>query len=342
MPSMPQRMVLTKAGGLDAIRVEGFEPTTPGPREVLIEVAFAGVNFADLLMRLGFYQPRPPYPFTPGYEVSGIIAAIGAEVDGLAVGDRVVAAMSNGGQASHVVTSTDRTVRLPDDVSLETAAAMPVTYLTAHHMLHHLGHLRAEDRVLIHGGGGGVGTAALQLCRWAGVTEVWATASAPKADIIRSLGGRPIDRHAEDFVEVVRGATDGQGVDHILDPIGGNHIARSLSVLREGGRLYAFGFSSAAPRARRTPLRSLLAWRRRTRVDPYRLMMRNRAIYGVHMGTWSNDGILLPQLEHIIEGLVEGALEPVIDSILPLAEAAEAHAHLHSGANVGKVLLSMS
>ena len=152
-------------------------------------MAFAGVNFADLLMRLGFYQPRPPYPFTPGYEVSGIIAATGAEVDGLAVGDRVVAAMSNGGQASHVVTSTDRTVRLPDDVSLETAAAMPVTYLTAHHMLHHLGHLRAEDRVLIHGGGGGVGTAALQLCRWAGVTEVWATASAPKADIIRSLGG---------------------------------------------------------------------------------------------------------------------------------------------------------
>ena len=257
MPSMPQRMVLTKAGGLDAIRVEGFEPTTPGPREVLIEVAFAGVNFADLLMRLGFYQPRPPYPFTPGYEVSGIIAATGAEVDGLAVGDRVVAAMSNGGQASHVVTSTDRTVRLPDDVSLETAAAMPVTYLTAHHMPHHLGHLRAEDRVLIHGGGGGVGTAALQLCRWAGVTEVWATASAPKADIIRSLGGRPIDRHAEDFVEVVRGATDGEGVDHILDPIGGDHIARSLSVLREGGRLYAFGFSSAAPRARRTPLRSL-------------------------------------------------------------------------------------
>ena len=146
----------------------------------------------------------------------------------------------------------------------------------------------------------------------------------------------------EDFVEVVRGATDGQGVDHILDPIGGDHIARSLSVLREGGRLYAFGFSSAAPRARRTPLRSLLAWRRRTRVDPYRLMMRNRAIYGVHMGTWSNDGILLPQLEHIIEGLVEGALEPVIDSILTLAEAAEAHAHLHSGAYVGKVLLSMS
>ena len=159
--------------------------------EVLIEVAFAGVNFADLLMRLGFYQPRPPYPFTPGYEVSGIIAATGAEVEGLAVGDRVVAAMSNGGQASHVVTSTDRTVRLPDDVSLETAAAMPVTYLTAHHMPHHLGHLRAEDRVLIHGGGGGVGTAALQLCRWAGVTEVWATASAPKADIIRSLGDDP-------------------------------------------------------------------------------------------------------------------------------------------------------
>ena len=253
--------------------------------------------------------------------------------------------MSNGGAFSHVVTSTDAAGKVPPrrcEPRDGRGHARDLPHRTSH-VKHHLGHLRAEDRVLIHGGGGGVGTAALQLCRWAGVeVEVWATASAPVgADIIRSWGGRPIDRHAEDFVEVSAKATDGEGVEYILDPIGGDHIARSLSVLREGGRLYAFGFSSAAPRARRTHPCVPPAWRRRTRVDLYRPMMRNRAIYGVHMGTWSNDGILLPQLEHIIEGLVEVAPNPS-STIPPLAEAAEAHAHLHSGANVGKVLLSMS
>ena len=130
-------------------------------------------------MRMGFYQPRPPFPFTPGYEVSGVVDALGENASGVEVGQKVVAAMRNGGQASFVVAPVDRVIPLPEGISLEAAASTPVTYMTAHHMLHHLGHLQPEDKVLIHGGAGGVGTAALQLCKWAGVKQVWATSSKP-------------------------------------------------------------------------------------------------------------------------------------------------------------------
>ena len=311
----------------------------PKQGQVRVKVAFAGINFADLLMRLGFYQPRPPYPFTPGYEVSGIIDALGDDESQFTIGQRVVAAMSTGGQSSHVVVDAQRVLPLPEEISLEAAAAMPVTYLTAHHMLHHLGHLDEHESVLIHGGAGGVGTAALQLCQWAGVSKVWATASGSKSEIIESYGGRAIDRHNQDFVSIIKKETDNQGVDHILDPIGGDNLTRSLSVLKEGGRLYTYGMSAVAPTSKRSILRSFLAWRKTPAFDPLRLMTRNRGVFGIHMGTWKNEAVMLKQLERIMEGVLTGALNPVIDSIFNVEDVAEAHQYLHDGKNIGKVLL---
>tara|TARA_B110001452_G_scaffold12824_1_gene10589 strand:+ start:2257 stop:3216 length:960 start_codon:yes stop_codon:yes gene_type:complete len=316
-----------------------MEMPTPGAGEIRIKVAFAGINFADLLMRLGLYQPRPEYPFTPGYEMSGTVDAIGDGVEGFSVGQRVVAGVRNGGQSSHVLVSANKALVLPESISLEVAAAIPVTYLTAHHMLHHLGHITPDESVLIHGGAGGVGTAALQLCQWAGVTQVWATASGGKASTIEGFGGVAIDRHNEDFVQVIKQATDGKGVDHILDPIGGDNLARSLSVLKEGGRLYTYGMSAAAPSAKRSLLRSFLAWRKTPKFDPLRLMTRNRGVFGVHMGTWSNEVVMVEQLNRILEGVKEGHLVPVIDSIFDVEDVAQAHHHIHDGKNIGKVLL---
>tara|TARA_B100000768_G_scaffold73457_1_gene70399 strand:+ start:5779 stop:6798 length:1020 start_codon:yes stop_codon:yes gene_type:complete len=336
---MPRRVVLTKAGSPSTLAVQEMEMPTPKAGEIRIKVAFAGINFADLLMRLGLYQPRPKYPFTPGYEMSGTVDAIGNGVEGFSVGQRVVAGVRNGGQSSHVLVSANKALVLPDGISLEVAAAIPVTYLTAHHMLHHLGHLTPDESVLIHGGAGGVGTAALQLCQWAGVTQVWATASGGKASTIEGFGGVAIDRHNEDFVQVVKQATDGKGVDHILDPIGGDHLARSLSVLKEGGRLYTYGMSAAAPSAKRSLLRSFLAWRKTPKFDPLRLMTRNRGVFGVHMGTWSDEGVMVEQLNRILEGVQEGHLVPVIDSIFDVEDVAQAHHHIHDGKNIGKVLL---
>ena len=321
--------------------METFDASPPGPNEVAVDVAFGGINFADLLQRLGLYNPRPPYPFTPGYEASGTVVGVGEGVEHLDVGDSVIAVPGTGAHTSHLVCAADRVIRIPEGMGLEAAAAMPVTYLTAHHMLHHLGHLSTDQAVLIHGGGGGVGTAALQLCRWAGVERVWATASAEKADIIRSFGGTPIDRHTEDFVDVIRSATAGVGVDHVLDPIGGDHLVRSLSACREGGNVYTFGMSSFAPSEKRRPIRTALAWLRRTEIDPLRLMARNRALFGVHMGTWSRQDVILGQMERLVQGVAEGHLDPVIDRVFPIEQAAAAHRHMHDGKNVGKVLFSM-
>ena len=333
------RVIIKKAGGVSAITTEPMQAPTPKAGEVRIKVAYAGINFADLLMRLGFYQPRPPFPFTPGYEVSGVVDALGKGVAGLEVGQKVVAAMRNGGQASYVLSPVDRVIPLPDGISLQAAASTPVTYMTAHHMLHHLGHLRPEDKVLVHGGAGGVGTAALQLCKWAGVKQVWATSSKGKHHVIEHYGARPIDRHNEDFEAIIKEETGGTGVDHILDPIGGDHLRRSLSCLAEGGRLYTYGMSAAAPSGKRSLLKALFALRRMPKFDPLRLMTRNRAVFGVHMGTWSNEAVMHGQLARIVEGIQTGHLEPIVDSVFDATNVQEAHQYIHDAKNIGKVLL---
>ncbi len=337
---MPRKLVITKAGAPSVLQVVDMPMPVPGKGEVCVEVHYAGINFADTLMRLGLYQPRPAFPFTPGYEVSGVIQALGEGVTELAVGQRVVAAMQNGGQASHVTVPVSRVIPLPEEMTLEKAASMPVTYMTAHHMLHHLGNLQPTDTVLIHGGAGGVGTAALQLCQWAGVKQVWATASGSKAAIIKQFGGIPIDRHNEDFVEVIKQATNGQGVDHILDPIGGENLKRSLKVLAMGGKLYSFGMSAAAPSSRRSLLKAYFAWRKTPKLDPLKMMSRNQGVFGVHMGTWNDESVIAGQLVRIMEGVKLGILDPVVDRIFPVESASDAHQHIHDAKNIGKVLLS--
>lgn len=339
---MPYCIAITKAGSPSVLKIHDIEMPSPSEGEVCIEVHYAGINFADTLMRLGLYQPRPPFPFTPGYEVSGTIHSLGSGVTEFEVGQRVVAAMPTGGQCSHVTVKVSRVIPIPDDMELDEAAAMPVTYLTAHHMLHYLGHLKKGDTVLIHGGAGGVGTAALQLCQWAGIEKVWATASGHKAEIIRSFGGIPIDRHNEDFTQIVKDATNNRGVDHILDPIGGDNLTRSLSCLAEGGRLYTYGLSSAAPTSKRSLLKAFFALRKTPKFDALRLMTRNRGVFGVHMGTWKDEDAIAGQLHRIMEGVKEGHLKPVIDSVFDAKDVAKAHQHIHDAKNIGKVLLRFS
>lgn len=339
---MARCVSITKAGSPSVLKIVEIDDPIPKDGEVCIDVHFAGINFADTLMRLGLYQPRPPFPFTPGYEVSGIISSIGKEVSSLKIGQRVVAAMPTGGQKSKVCVKESRVILLPDEMELDSAAAMPVIYLTAHHMLHYLGELKKGDSVLIHGGGGGVGTAALQLCRWAGIDKVWATASKSKDDIIKKYGGIPIDRHNEDFVEIIKSETNGRGVDHILDPIGGDNLRKSMSVLAEGGKLYSYGMSAAAPSSKRSFLKAFLAWRKTPKIDPLQLMMKNRSIFGVHMGTWKDESVMVQQLTRIIEGIKLGHLEPVIDSVYAAEDVAKAHQHIHDAKNVGKVLLKFN
>ncbi|RAH15623.1 MAG: alcohol dehydrogenase [Methanobacteriota archaeon] len=339
---MPYCVAITKAGSPSVLKIIEIDMPVPKEGEVIIEVHYAGINFADTLMRLGLYQPRPPFPFTPGYEVSGTIKSLGEGVTGFEVGQRVVAAMQTGGQCSHVSVKSSRVIPIPDEMGLDEAAAMPVTYLTAHHMLHYLGHLKKGESVLIHGGAGGVGTAALQLCQWAGIEQVWATASGHKSKIIESFGGIPIDRHKEDFTRIINDATNGRGVDHILDPIGGDNLKKSLGCLAEGGRLYTYGLSSAAPNSKRSLLKAFFALRKTPKFDALRLMTRNRGVFGVHMGTWKDESAMAEQLDRILGGVKDGHLKPVIDSVFDASDVAKAHQHIHDAKNVGKVLLKFN
>ena len=336
---MPHQVAITKAGSPSVLKILEMPMPNPKEGEVCIEVHYAGINFADTLMRLGLYQPRPPFPFTPGYELSGTVHSLGSGVSEFEVGQRVVAAMPTGGQSSHVAVKVSRVIPVPDSMGLDAAAAMPVTYLTAHHTLHYLGHLKKGETVLIHGGAGGVGTAALQICQWAGIEKVWATASGAKSEIIESFGGIPIDRHNQDFVKIIKDSTGGRGVDHILDPIGGDNLTRSLSVLAEGGRLYTYGMSAAAPSSKRSLIRAFLAWRKTPKFDPLKLMTRNRGVFGVHMGTWKDEDAMSEQLHKIMDGIEQGYLSPVIDSVFDAEDVADAHQYIHDAKNIGKVLL---
>ena len=334
-----KRIVYTKRGGLEAIEIIDEKSPEPGNNEVMIEVHRAGINFADLMMRQGLYGAAPDFPFTPGYEVSGVIRAIGSDVERHNVGDRVVALTGFGGYAEQVVVSEERAWTLPDNVSFDAAAAMPVTYLTAHHMLVHLGNFREGDSVLVHHAAGGVGTATAQIVKALKGGRIYGTASVEKADFVEEMGMIHIPR-GEDFVQRIKGESD--GVHHALDPVGGKHVMESYKALRNGGRLYVFGASSAVKGPKRSLWTAIKMWRTTPRFDPIRMMNSNKSVYGVHMGMWKDEEIAREQMIALASMLEKGQIDPVIDSVYRFEDVAKAQQFIHNRGNRGKVLLDFS
>ena len=334
-----KRIVYTKRGGLEAIEIIDEKSPEPGNNEVMVEVHRAGINFADLMMRQGLYGAAPDFPFTPGYEVSGVIRAIGSDVERHNVGDRVVALTGFGGYAEQVVVSEERAWTLPDNVSFDAAAAMPVTYLTAHHMLVHLGNFREGDSVLVHHAAGGVGTATAQIVKALKGGRIYGTASVEKADFVEEMGMIHIPR-GEDFVQRIKGESD--GVHHALDPVGGKHVMESYKALRNGGRLYVFGASSAVKGPKRSLWTAIKMWRTTPRFDPIRMMNSNKSVYGVHMGMWKDEEIAREQMVALASMLEKGQIDPVIDSVYRFEDVAKAQQYIHNRGNRGKVLLDFS
>ena len=334
-----KRIVYTKRGGLEAIEIIDEKSPEPGNNEVMIEVHRAGINFADLMMRQGLYGAAPDFPFTPGYEVSGVIRAIGSDVERHNVGDRVVALTGFGGYAEQVVVAEERAWTLPDNVSFDAEAAMPVTYLTAHHMLVHLGNFREGDSVLVHHAAGGVGTATAQIVKALKGGRIYGTASAEKADFVEEMGMIHIPR-GEDFVQRIKDESD--GVHHALDPVGGKHVMESYKALRNGGRLYVFGASSAVKGPKRSLWTAIKMWRTTPRFDPIRMMNSNKSVYGVHMGMWKDEEIAREQMVALASMLEKGQIDPVIDSVYRFEDVAKAQQYIHNRGNRGKVLLDFS
>jgi len=332
---------IPKNGAPDVLEVREAADPSPAAGEVLIETAAAGINFADIMARMGLYPDAPPLPCVVGYEVAGTVTAIGSGVTEFAVGQRVAAATRFGGYASHVAVPAVQVAAIADHVSFEAAATVPVNYLTAWLMLVRLGNVRAGDRVLVHAVAGGVGQAALQICLWRGAT-VFGTASGSKHERLRELGvAHCIDYRTQDFESEIKRLTDGRGVDIALDAVGGKSFTKSYRSLAKLGRLYVFGASSAVSGHRRNLITAAKTMLQMRRYGPMDLMNKNRGVQGVNLGDlWDRMDVLGADLREII-GLVEdGTFEPRVDKTFPFAEAAAAHAWIQDRKNFGKVLLT--
>jgi synaptic vesicle membrane protein VAT-1 len=323
-------IVITKAGGTEVLQV--LEQPSPEVKDgqLKIEVKAAGLNFADIMARMGMYPAAPPPPMTVGYEVSGIVSAVGAGVSGFTVGQRVAALCRFGGQSSEVVVPELQAIAIPDEMSFEAAAAIPVNYLTAWHCLVWLGNLRKGETVLIHAAAGGVGQAGLQISKLLGAKTI-GTASASKHQALQSAGlDEVIDYNTQDFEAEVLRLTEGKGVHHILDAVGGKSFAKSYRVLRPTGRLYCFGVSDMAG-ASKSLFRVASSVIRMPFFHPLKLMTQNKGAFGIDLGSlWDEAPMLRSQLEDMMVHFKTGALKPVVDKVFPFTEAGAAHQYIQA------------
>jgi NADPH:quinone reductase-like Zn-dependent oxidoreductase len=329
---------IPKAGPPEVLEVRDGPDPIPRQGEVVVRVRAAGVNFADVAARLGVYPDAPPFPCVVGYEIAGAVESAPG-VTGLAPGERVVALTRFGGYAEAVAVPTAQVFPLPDALSFEQGAAIPVNYLTAVLMLRHFGNVQAGERVLVHAAAGGVGMAAIQLCRAVGA-EVIGTASASKHAVLREHGvAHTIDYRTEDFETAVKRITGGRGVDVVLDATGA--FRKSYRCLAPLGRLVCFGFSAAATgltpnRLAALPKLLMIPW-----FHPVQLMNANKAVIGVNLGhLWDRIEMLRREMLALLADAEAGRIAPVIGKTFPLAEAAAAHRYIQERRNVGKVLLT--
>jgi NADPH:quinone reductase-like Zn-dependent oxidoreductase len=293
------------------------------------------------MARMGLYLDAPPLPCVVGYEGAGVVESLGEGATGFAVGDRVLVLSRFGGYSSHVCVPAIQAIKLPDHVSFETAAAIPVNYITAWLMLVHLGNVRKGQRVLVHAAAGGVGQAALQICNWRGA-EVIGTASQGKHERLKSLGvAHCIDYHTQDFEAEVARITNGQGVDFVLDAVGGKSYKKSYRALRALGTLYCFGASSLAPGQKRSLWSAATGLMHMPRFSAVNLMNDNKAVVGVNLGhLWDRTADLQEMMKDIVSLVSQGVFAPVVDKVFPFSQAADAHAYIQSHKNFGKVLLA--
>lgn len=330
---------ITKAGAPEVLQVREAADPEAGAGEVRIRVRAAGINFADLMARLGLYPDAPPLPCVVGYEVSGIVDQVGAGVTSLAVGDRVFGMPKFGGYTDTLVIPALQVFHMPEAMSFEQAAALPVVYLTAYYMMMFSGHLREGSHVFIHSAAGGVGLAAIQLAKTRGCV-IYGTASPGKHDFLREQGcDHPIDSGA-DWVPAVKRILGDRGLDLVLDPVGGASWTKGYDLLEPAGRIVCFGMSSMAKGKTRSLVDALVQFVQIKRYSPIALMDTNRTVSGCNMGhLFHRLDLLRPQFEALVAMWEAGQIAPRVDRTFRFDEAAAAHHLLHDRKAIGKVLL---
>jgi putative PIG3 family NAD(P)H quinone oxidoreductase len=322
-------VVVTEPGGPEVLAWRDVPDVRPKPGEVLVDVAASAVNRADLLQRQGHYDPPPGAPPYLGLECSGRVAAVGDGVDGWAVGTAVCALLAGGGYAEQVAVPAGQLLPIPAGVDVVAAAALPEVTCTVWSNVFMLAGLRPGETLLAHGGGSGIGTMAIQLARHVGARVAVTAGSAEKLARCRDLGAEVLVNYREqDFVEAVRAATGGHGADVVLDLIGAKYLARNVEVLAPNGRLVVIGLQGGT----KAELDLGLLLRKRAAVLATALRARPAE---------EKAAIVASVRENVWPLLESGAVRPVVDQVLPMAEAAEAHRVLESGEAFGKVVLTV-
>jgi NADPH2:quinone reductase len=319
-------ILVERLGSLDDFVLREIESPRAGEGEVRIEVRAAGCNFSDLLMSKGEYQVRPELPFVPGGEVAGIVNEVGAGVEGLAMGDRVLSRCGIGGYAEEVVASAATTWRMPDGMSFEAGAALPTVYPTAYAALAWRAPVQPGETLLVHAAAGATGLAAVQVGKALGARVLATAGGAEKGEVACRAGADlAIDYRVEDFVARVLEETDGRGADVIFDTVGGETTDRSLKCIAWNGRLLVIGFASGAI----------------PEIKLNRVLLKNISLVGLH---WSAYPEREPErIGECFAGLFElarrGGIEPLVSARFPLERAGEALRQLGARESVGKLVL---
>ena len=320
---------ITAPGGPEVLKASERPDPVPGPGEVLIRVAAAGVNRPDVLQRRGAYPPPPGASDIPGLEVSGTIASVGDGVDGWRVGDAVCALVSGGGYATMCVAPALQCLRVPASTELEAAAAIPETFFTVWTNVFDRGRLQAGETALFHGGSSGIGTTAIQLAWSRGAIVYVTVGSDEKARACEALGARhAINYRSQDFVEVIKELTGGMGVNLILDIIGGSYLPRNLAALAVDGRLIQIGLMGGET----------------ANIDLRRVLGRRLTITGstLRPRTVEEKGQIAAALAREVWPSIEaGLVKPIVYRAFPLAEAAAAHRLMESSEHIGKIVLTV-
>jgi NADPH:quinone reductase-like Zn-dependent oxidoreductase len=337
-------ILIDRLGPPEALVAREVPLRDPAPGEVHLRVEAAGVNFADLLMRVGLYGTVPSRPFSPGFEVAGRVVRIGPGVRGWQAGDRAAALLRYGGYSRDLVVAAGQLFRFPEGLTMVEAAAVPVVFLTAWVALFESARVRAGETALVLGAGGGVGTAAVQLARLHGLRVIGVAGSTRKREfVVRELKADACLDSNGDWEAEVRALVGDRGIDLALDPVGGEVTASCRRLLAPLGRLVFYGLSSALPGTRRSWMSAARAWLRTPRFHPLSLVERNVGVSGLHLlHLRQREALLGAALQKIYADAASGALRPIVDRSFPLSRdgAVAAHRYLHERRNLGKVVLA--
>ena len=326
-----KQIFITGHGGPEKLQLRESPDPTPGKGEIRIRVKASGVNFADILARQGLYPDAPKIPCVVGYEVSGVVDAVGAGAEASWTGREALALTRFGGYSDVVVVPMRQVFEKPGSLSHEQAAAIPVNYLTAWQLLVVMGALKPRETVLIHNAGGGVGLAAIDIARHVGAT-IFGTASSIKHPFLKERGlHAAVDYRTKDWTVELDQLTQRKGVALITDPIGGSHWRKSYKALRSTGRLGMFGVSTATTSKLFGPLRMLPVALGMPLFHPIMLLNSNKSVFGVNLGhMWHEGEMVANWMQVLLQGVAEGRVRPHVDKTFPLARAGEAHAYLES------------